>query len=343
MRETSRESSFIRHWVRIRVDGFKPERLLSQAMERHIGLKQIHVQDETRIFLTVAGDDLPLLKKLARSKYKITAVRNGGMVPAVLRIRQGKLRAVGIGIFLLFFVSQALFVREINVIGCKSITETEIRASLAEANLYEGARKRFDCEAIEKKLFREFDDIVWARVAYEGNYVEVRIAESKQAPKQMTDRKKACNLVAERECYIETIEVYKGRKNVGANDFVRKGDILIAGTVPLEHPSFQPAKDEAIEHYVHAEGKVVARVPYYFSFSLEPGEGKEVAEQRLRSWIKEKIPENAQILKKDFHFDRKKNIINVYGTVETRQRVGVEKEIVIDKHDGGTKKDTDRR
>ena len=62
----------------------------------------------------------------------------------------------------------------------------------------------------------------------------------------------------------------------------------------------------------------------------------------LREWIAENIPESAQILNKDFHFDKKKNIIRVYGTVETRQQVGKEKEIVIDKHKRGTKEDTDR-
>ena len=342
MRGTSRESNFTKHWVRIKVDGFKPERLLSQAMERGVALRQIHYKDETEVFFTIAADDLRLLRKLAGSRYKITSMERGGIMPVVQRIRKGKLCAAGIGIFLLFFFAQTLFIREINVIGCKSIAEGSIRASIAEEGLYEGGMKKFDCDAIERKLFQEFDEIVWARVAYEGNYVEVRISESEQVPKNSIDREKFCNIVADRECYIETIEVYKGRKKVDVNDFVRKGDILITGIVPIEHPSYQPGEDEALEHYVHAEGKVVARVPYYFSFYMEPNQGKNEAETLLRRWIEENVPESAQILNKDFHFDEKKNIIKVYGTIETRQRVGIEKEIVIDKHEGGTEEDTNR-
>ncbi len=97
-----------------------------------------------------------------------------------------------------------------------------------------------------------------------------------------------------------------------------------------------------MEHYTHADGKIVARVPYYFSFYMEAGESKKRAETLLRDWIKENTPKGAEILNKDFYFDEKKGKIRVYGTVETRQRVGVEKEIVIDKQERGTKENSDR-
>ena len=52
------------------------------------------------------------------------------------------------------------------------------------------------------------------------------------------------------------------------------------------------------------------------------------------------MPEDAQILNKDFHFDQK-NIIRVYGTVETREQVGIEKEIVIDRKERRTEEAAD--
>ena len=45
MKETSRESNFIRHWVRVRLQGFKPERILTQAMERGAALREIRYRD----------------------------------------------------------------------------------------------------------------------------------------------------------------------------------------------------------------------------------------------------------------------------------------------------------
>lgn len=342
MKAKSQESNFIKHRVSVKLEGFKPERILSQAAAKGILLRQIRYKDETEVYFTVSREGLRTLKKLAGSKYKFTQIGEGGAVCLLKKLRAGKMMIAGICVFLLFFFEQTLFVREINIIGCKTITETSIRQLIAEEGLYEGALRRFDCDEIEKKLFQNFDTIVWSRVAYEGGYVEVQISESKQAPIVAADSKKPCDIVSDQDCYIERIYTYKGRARVAENDFVKKGDILIAGTVPIEHPSYPVEEGKTMEHYTHADGKIVARVPYYFSFYMEAGESKERAETLLRDWIKENTPKGAEILNKDFYFDEKKGKIRVYGTVETRQRVGVEKEIVIDKQERGTKENSDR-
>lgn len=345
MKEQSQASNFIRHRVRIKLEGFKPERLISQAMAKGVTFRQIVYKDETEVFFTVSRADLRSLKKLAGSKYRITKVGEGGMVPAIHRLRTSKMLLAGVALFALVFFSQTLFVREINIVGCETITETAIRQTLEEEGLYEGAYKNFDCDAIERRLFQEYDRIVWTRVAYEGNYVEVQISESKQIPAADDDDEKPCNLVAEQDCYIEKIYTYKGYAHAKENDFVKKGGILISGVVPIEHPSYPVEEGKKLQHYTHAQGKVVARVPYYFSFYMEPSgdekENQKRAEVRLRQWIKENVPKQAEILKKDFYFAAKKNIIRVYGTVETRQQVGIEKEIVIDKYKRGTKENSD--
>ena len=50
----------------------------------------------------------------------------------------------------------------------------------------------------------------------------------------------------------------------------------------------------------------------------------------VREWIKENIPEDAQILNKSSNFQQKENIMKVYGVIETRQQVGIEKEIIFE-------------
>ena len=153
MKATSRESNFIRHWVKVRLQGFKPERIMTQAIERGAALREIRYKDETEVFFRVAAEDLSLLKKLAGSRYKLTVLREGGLRPSAKKLLSRKLAALGLALFLMAAGVQSLFVREINVIGCKTITESEIRACIAEEGLYEGALKRFDCDAIERKLF----------------------------------------------------------------------------------------------------------------------------------------------------------------------------------------------
>ena len=117
---------------------------------------------------------------------------------------------------------------------------------------------------------------------------------------------------------------------VEPDSFVKKGGILISGKIPVEMSTYDEDADKTKTLKVHADGVVIGRVPYYYSFYRNHGEGKRQAEARVREWIKENIPEDAQILNKSLNFQEKENIIKVYGVVETRRQVGEEKEIIIE-------------
>lgn len=337
MKERSRGSSFIRHQVRVKLEGFKPEKLISQAMAKRITIRQISYKDETEVCFTVTDDGYQTLRKMAGSKYRLTVLQERGTVPAAKGLKKKKMMIVGVAIFVMFFIAQSFFVREVRIVGNQKISESEIRQCIEEEGLYEGALKRFDCDSIERKLFKQFDEIVWARVAYEGNFVQVEISESKQVKTAEISRK-PCHIVAEQDCYIERILSYTGRPVVAKDDFVKKGQILITGILPIDHSSYQLEEKDSPNHYVHASGKITARVPYYFSFFMEEGSTEEEANAHLRLWISENIPEKAQILNKSLNFDKKKNIIRVYGTIETRQLVGKEQEISIAKEKRRTEK-----
>ena len=342
MKGRSKASNFIRHWVRVRIDGYRPERLISEALGKNIPIKDISHGDETEVTVTIAKADLADFKKLAKSKYRVTTVREGGVGATAMKVAQNRLLPIGVVIFIAVYVIQFQFVKEIQVLGCEQIPEDSLRTLLEEEGLYEGGRKTFDCDQIEKKIFAEYPFVVWAKVSYRGTYVQVEISEGEIKGEEVLNRENPCDLVAEQDCYIENVETYKGRSQVEPGEFVEKGGILIAGTVPLLKPTFPVEEGDELVHYVHAEGRVVARVPYHFSFYLEADAQKYEISAAVRRWTKKNIPENAEILNKDFHFDKKKNIIKVYGTIETRQNVGVEKEIVIDYgQNAGNEENTD--
>lgn len=331
MRGTSRKSNFIRHWVRIRIDGYRPERLLSRALGKHLILRNVTYHDETELYCTLSAGDYRKLKKLAGLGYRLTIIKEGGARPGLKKLRMNKLMLCGMILFILFYMVQFSFIREISVLGCETIPEDELRAVLQEEGLYEGCLKNFDCDSIERKLFDVYDQIVWAKVAYQGSFVQVEIVEGKLQQEKIRNRTQPCHLIAEQDCYIESIRTFKGRAKVEKGEFVRKGGILISGEVPIEHPSYPLDEDAPKAHYVHAEGEVTARVPYYYSVYVEPGTSKARQKAEIRKWMKKNIPEKAEILNKDFHFEQKKNIIKLYGMIETRQPVGIEKEINIDK------------
>ena len=57
------------------------------------------------------------------------------------------------------------------------------------------------------------------------------------------------------------------------------------------------------------------------------------ANQQIRQWAKENLPENAQILNKDLNFSYKENIIEVGVTIEVRLQIGIEQELLIGQKD----------
>ena len=99
------------------------------------------------------------------------------------------------GDFSSLFGAQTLFVREINVIGCKkSITESSIRECLRGRRSLRRQQKEFRLRRHEHRLFKEFDNIVWAKVRHEGNYVEVKISESKTGSSDKVGKETPCNI-----------------------------------------------------------------------------------------------------------------------------------------------------
>lgn len=330
MREKSEELNYTQHWVRIKLEGVRVERLLTLAVKNEMILRNLSYRDETEVYLNLSFKDYQHLKKLAGHKFKFTIVSEGGTHYKAARLKRRKLLFIGILFFMVVVLWQSLFIKEIDVIGCQSIPEDEIRAVLKEEKLYEGCLKKFNCDEIEKTLFRRFKQIVWARVAYDGSFAVVEIAETDNPMPEKKDKSFYCDIIAKKDCYIEQILPYKGENLVEKDDFVRKGDILISGTVPYESTTYESETEGEQEYYVHAEGKITGIVPYYFTFYMEPDGDYDLAHRMLEHWIKENIPKNAQIVNKDLNFDKKKNIIKVYGTVVSREEVGKEKEIIID-------------
>ena len=62
MRAKSQESNFIKHRVNVKLEGFKPERILSQAAAKGILLRQVRYKDETEVYFTVSKEGLRTLK-----------------------------------------------------------------------------------------------------------------------------------------------------------------------------------------------------------------------------------------------------------------------------------------
>ena len=241
-------------------------------MKHRIRFKNLIYIDDTAVETLIREEDLVKLKQIAGNRYRISVKSSGGYMPFLMYIWKRKTTIIGIGIFVFLIIYQSLFVAEIQVTGYKSISETEIRQTLAEAGLYEGARIKLDTSDIKLAVFSMSDNITYISVKYEGRKAIVDIVEAEYREIKKDKNTRPCNIVSDTDCYIDTIKVYNGERNVREGQYVKKGKVLISGRVPMESTAYGTPAEKIKEYYVHADGEVTGVRPCEYIFYEEKQE-----------------------------------------------------------------------
>ena len=382
MRDGLKELSFYRHRVHVRIEGFRTDKLIDRAFRKGIALKNVRIISETEAEAQLAAKELKTLKKLAKSVYLITVIHDEGAETKLKTVRRQPLWLVGIMLTAAVIVLRASFVTSIVVDGYRAIPEQSLRQCLNEAGIYEGVyRPSVNWDKARSSLYKTFPQISWLKLVYDGRTVYLDISESesgdtseagestadsngKEGDSKALDHDSGSipnsnahshsgfqltytDLVAICSGYVESIDPLWGEARVEPGDYVKKGQVLIAGCIPIEPTTFE--ENAPKEYYVRAKGEVWARVPYRLNFaqerySSEPQEDemlivnkrerttdevKSKAEQQIRLWAKENLPENAEILNKSLNFTPKENIIEVGVTLEVRREISEEQEITV--------------
>lgn len=259
-------SSFTEHYRKIKIEGFQMDRLLDQCMKNKIQLRHVKFVSDLEITLLVGRRDFKRLKKLAKSSYKITVVEDRGYKHALQKLWKKKITIAGVLLMVGFLYYQSLFIVEIQIDGYEKIDEPHLRQTLAEAGLYEGCRKDVDLNKVKIRLYEEYDEISWAGITFHGNMAEVSIAEGEKPVETKVEQKKPCSIVADKAGYIDKIVPIEGVRAVKDGSYVKKGDVLITGIVPLRNVAYGTESEGETETYVHAEGTVQAKIPQRLVF-----------------------------------------------------------------------------
>ena len=311
-------------------------------MARHISIRSFVRISETKAECYIDHDDLKELKNIAKSLYRITIISNSGLE---YRAKELIRRPIFIGLVcftVILVICQSFFVKTIEISGYKGIPEMEIRECLEEAGIKEGSFiPNIDWNSAENHIYDVFPEISWLKLVYDGRKVILDVSEGeviKMEENPWVDRPKYyCNIIADRDGYIESINTFRGIALVEKGDYVEKGQILILGCVPIKEKYH--VEDADTEYLVKSKGEIWSVYPYRLVFEEALyGENDQVksknqiikkTEQKIRKWANENLPENAEILNKDLNFCYKENIIEIGVTLEIRGQIGEEQEILI--------------
>ena len=125
---------------------------------------------------------------------------------------------------------------DVRVDGNHSIPDAAIISELERCGFSVGnIWSLVDLSEVEIKVLSECEDIGWININRRGTVAYVTVMERKYG----TDDKaeidyRYSNIVASTDCVIEDITVKRGRAVVKKGDTVKKGDVLVLGTLPIE-------------------------------------------------------------------------------------------------------------
>ena len=233
------------------IRGAAPLRCLNALGEAGIEAKRAERADEFTLRLTLDERDYSAAAAIAaRSQCELARIssRGGALLARRLRRRIALLTAAVVCFALL--AAGSLFVWEIDISGCESVTEGEVRRALASAGVAEGSFwPAWDADAVKNHLLLEIPELAWAGVSVSGSRAEVRVRERIERPELASDGAPG-SITAAASGIIERMEVYEGAPAVSVGDAVAVGETLVSGEM---------ASAVGDTRYVRARASVTAR------------------------------------------------------------------------------------
>lgn len=162
------------------------------------------------------------------------------------RFRFGIILGIIITFGFVFYCSN--IVVSIEVCGNNEITREQVISALADIGIYKG---RFipdiNFHSCEQKLRLSIPDIAWTGIRHTGSRIVVDVTEVTAPPEMILDDV-PCNIVSAKDAQLIYADVYAGHLMKKIGDGIKKGDIIISGTVEDE-------KGNILKK--HAMGKVI--------------------------------------------------------------------------------------
>lgn len=255
-------------YVRFCAYGGFGERFVNLCDDRRIKVRELSINEE-RLEGFVTARDYKKLRPIAkRSGMKLSCLSKHGLPFFVFKNRNRVGLVVGAAFFAVFMCIMSLFVWSVDTVGSESLSREEILSVAKKFGLYEGAFKpKIDVHELSDSMITEMNGrLLWAAVNISGCRAVVEVRDYIQKPESKTYGE-PCNIVADFDGLLLSIQVYNGTKANREGNGVKKGDLLISGIV--ENRDFSSVFREA-------RGKITAFHNDTLSFSAPAQEKRRV-------------------------------------------------------------------
>ncbi len=251
---------YICGYVKIRIQGYSPERFLNLCRYHHILIWGLVPRDNAyEMYLTLDG--FRKLRPIIRKTHtRVALLERCGLPFFIRKHRKRKMFLAGalICIGLLFFYSS--YIWDIHFEGNNKWTDQTLLEFLETKEVSPGMPKsRVDCSRIVKDIRAQYDDIVWVSASMDGSRLRIQIKENEDTFREEEKSrdpsggpessqngnasqetagsdgadKTPTDLVASQDGVITSIITRSGVPRVHVGDSVKKGDLLVSGRVEV--------------------------------------------------------------------------------------------------------------
>ena len=262
---------YLQGYVKIRVEGYSPERLLNLCNANHILLWEV----ETNQFvyeMCISIKDYRKLRPFARKTgTKIILLEKHGLPFFLHRFRKRKMFFCGMLLSIAVIYGLSLFVWNIHIEGNNTQSTSELIAYLETIGVSHGKiKKEIVCEEIETGLRKQYPNMLWVSAQMQGTRIIIRIKENEdediitrvelkeQIPK---------SIVSEVAGTIHSMIVRKGTSEVSVGEEVEVGQILVNGYYPVINDAGEILRYEGV--CADADIEIETVESYTDSFSTE--------------------------------------------------------------------------
>ena len=308
--------NYLRGYVIIIVEGFFIEKFINICARRNIHLWDIRMQRERLVTMRTTIKGFKLIRPVARkSGCKVRLLKKTGLPFIFNRYRRRKAFFAGAVLFIILLNLLASFVWSIEISGNNELQTEFIEKALDRHGIRTGAFKyRIDTDSAVDKMMMEIGKLAWISIELRGTKVKVEVRERRDPP-QIVPKHIPCDIIAQKDGIITRVIVKEGIEAVSEGDTVKKGQVLISGSIPV--------KGSEQSKLVHAMGTVSARTWYEEEVPVELTRTERIRTGRV-------IKDSSLILFSwKLNICSSKNRFRDYAVEESRKKLSIGENLVL--------------
>lgn len=249
---------YCKGYLRIRISGQAVERFINACSYKGIHIWELSAYDLCYEMNITIKDFRKLKPVIRKTKTKVMIVERTGFPFFIQKYRNRKLLFTGFFLctILIFYLSSYIWC--IRIEGNTTNSTENLIGFLSSLEIRPGIKSQdVNCALISRRIRENYDDIIWVSTSLEGSDLVIKIKENETSsePIETSNHIEPYDIVADEDYQINDIIIRKGISQIKEGQFVKKGDLLVSGQIPV----YNDAKEIISYQYCVADADIYGR------------------------------------------------------------------------------------